>query len=216
MDNSMWTLLRTPACWTSQYRMIGINMEVVPTLLLQLPLLFWGSFWIDVGTLMQYLLPMSHKCIWKVTGKGLHQIVATKFEAQNDLEQQSKLYSIATSRTKGSSPKPWKTASKKQEQREVPPEMFCWLWCEKRFSGLHHQTWPKTLDLNTIKCMYSYHPTSVPNIHNVLVDEWEQIPKDTQNLVDCSFKRATATTQGQFHINACGFWMGTILASKQI
>jgi hypothetical protein len=41
------------ACRTSHSKSKGINMELVPSLLLQQPLLFWEDFPLDVGTLLQ-------------------------------------------------------------------------------------------------------------------------------------------------------------------
>ena len=59
MTKSMWT----PARPTSHYKIMGINMELVPTLLLQQPPLFLEGFQQDVGTLLQgfaYIQPQEH------------------------------------------------------------------------------------------------------------------------------------------------------------
>jgi hypothetical protein len=49
MTKSMWT----PARRTSHFKMMGINMDLVPRLLLQQPPLFWEGFPLDTGTLLQ-------------------------------------------------------------------------------------------------------------------------------------------------------------------
>ena len=51
MTESMWT----PVCRTSQSKIMGINMELVPPLLLLKPPLFWEGFPLDVGTLLRGL-----------------------------------------------------------------------------------------------------------------------------------------------------------------
>ena len=51
MAKSMWT----PACRTSNSKIMGIHMELVPPLPPQQPPLFWEGFPLDVGTLLQGL-----------------------------------------------------------------------------------------------------------------------------------------------------------------
>ena len=41
--------------WTSHSKIMGINMGLVPPLLLQQPILFWEGFPLDVGTLLRGL-----------------------------------------------------------------------------------------------------------------------------------------------------------------
>jgi hypothetical protein len=59
MTKSMWT----PARLTSHSKIMGINMELVPSLLLKQPPLFWEGFPLDVGTLLRglaFVHPQKH------------------------------------------------------------------------------------------------------------------------------------------------------------
>jgi hypothetical protein len=59
MTKSMWKAARR----TSPSKILGINMELVPPLLLEQPSLFWEGYPLDFGTLLQgpaSILPQEH------------------------------------------------------------------------------------------------------------------------------------------------------------